>query len=649
MDYVRIGLIGLGVMGRGHARYLLDGKITRAKLTATADPRDRLDHPDVRHFERGEDLIRARVVDAVLIATPHFSHVPLAIAALKRGLHVLVEKPVAPHKRDAERLIAAHTNKNLVLAAMFNQRTDPRYAKIRELVADGTLGRIQRFQWTITDWFRTNAYYRSNAWRATWNGEGGGVLLNQCPHQLDLLQRIFGMPSRVRATCRLGRFHPIEVEDDVTAFLEYADGKTGVFIATTGEAPGSNRLEIAGDKGRLVLDAGKLTITRNEVPASEFCRTSTELFSAPKTISESIIIDSEGGQHAAIAQNFVDAILDGAPLLSPAAEGVASLELANAMIQSSVMEKSVALPLDGRVYERLLKKLAARAGRRLAAFADEIAPDLDVQIEQCLRHGIRHIELRGVWNKNVLDLTDSERRLVRDKLNGCGMAVACIGSPIGKVALDASFDEHFERFKIAVDAAEFFGAPFIRIFSYYPPGSMDRETFLASSGDEIIERMRRKVDFIGQRDITLLHENEAKIFGERSRECRMILDGVASPRFRAAFDFANFVQCGEDPLAAWNALRDFVVHFHIKDARTGTGEVVPAGQGDGRMADILKDAIRSGYRGFFSLEPHLAAHGPFSGFTGPALFQVAVESLNNLLASVDRPTRATRGGSRHAG
>jgi predicted dehydrogenase len=305
-------------------------------------------------------MIRSGEVDAVLIATPHYDHTTIGIDALQHGVHVLVEKPISVHVADAQRLIAAHTDPKVIFAAMFNQRTDPKYIKTKRLIASGEVGEIRRVQWTITDWFRPGAYYASGGWRATWRGEGGGVLLNQCPHNLDLLQWICGVPVKMLAFCRFGKYHDIEVDDDVTAYFEYPNGATGVFITTTGEAPGTNRLEIAGDRGKVVLEEGKITFTRTETPVGEFSRTSKATFGRPDVWNVEVPTPAGNGpQHAGITQNFVDAILDGAPLIARAEEGIHSLELANAMLYSTFLGRAVDLPLDAAGYEAQLKKLIA--------------------------------------------------------------------------------------------------------------------------------------------------------------------------------------------------------------------------------------------------------------------------------------------------
>jgi len=361
MTPVRLGIIGMGNMGAVHARHVLEGKVSRVRLAAVCDRHaEKLAaFSPARPFTDIARLLNSGEVDAVLIATPHFDHANAGIAALDAGLHVLVEKPISPHLAEARRLLAAHRHPRQIFAAMFNQRTDPRYRRLRQMLRSGELGAVRRINWTITDWFRTEAYYKSGGWRATWAGEGGGVLLNQSPHQLDLWSWLFGQPARVRAFCQFGRFHNIEVEDSVTACLEYADGTQGVFVTTTGEAPGTNRLEIATERGKVLIEGLHLRWTRTETPVSEWCATQANGFAAPPTTQHDTVFENTGGQHVEILQNFVDAILDGAPLIAPAAEGVHSVELANAMLYSTFLNDSVTLPLDAAAYEKVLREKIA--------------------------------------------------------------------------------------------------------------------------------------------------------------------------------------------------------------------------------------------------------------------------------------------------
>ena len=362
MDKVRLGIIGMGNIGKYHADYLLNKKIGRFELIAIGDPKakslERFRHLKV--FSSGEDLIRSGDVDAVIIATPHFLHTTLGIMAFENGVHAMVEKPISSHKADAERLITAHKkHPDVIFGGMFQLRTEPRYLKIQKMIQNGDLGQITRINWINTDWFRTEAYYASGGWRATWKGEGGGVLLNQCLHNLDTLQWLCGMPRRVRGFCQFGRFHQIEVEDAVTVYLEWPNGATGVFISTTGEAPGTNRFEITGTRGRLVLENDRIVFTRNEADMLEFSRTATQGFKKPPAQTQDIPFENAVAPHAIMVQNFINAILDGEPLIAPGAEGIHSVELANVAVYSSLLGKTIELPMDGAAWEKKLNQLIA--------------------------------------------------------------------------------------------------------------------------------------------------------------------------------------------------------------------------------------------------------------------------------------------------
>ncbi|OQA88951.1 MAG: Inositol 2-dehydrogenase [Lentisphaerae bacterium ADurb.Bin242] len=367
MEKVRIGILGVGVMGSSHA----DNASTLGNCTLAAlcdlkkSALERWKDSGAEFYTNPDVFFKKANVDAVIIATPHYSHVPLALEAVKRGIHVLVEKPVAVEKQDAERLVkAAQEHPELVMSAMFCCRTIPMFGKVKQLIDSGELGKILRFNWIITDWFRTQAYYDSGTWRATWRGEGGGVLLNQCPHQLDLMQWFFGMPSRVTTQLTFGKYHRIEVEDEVTAILEYPDGKTAVFVASTGETPGTNRLEIAGEQGKLVLENGKLTFFRNEIPVSKFRNESRTTCGVPPVWTADIPFGpTPPSIHRIIIENFADAILKGVPLIAPAAEGIRGLEIGNAMLLSHLKGQSVTLPIDSAEYNARLQQLIKNSSK----------------------------------------------------------------------------------------------------------------------------------------------------------------------------------------------------------------------------------------------------------------------------------------------
>ena len=366
MENVRIGVIGLGNIGQIHVNNLLEGKVPRGVLTAVGDafPAKLPEYAakGLKTFESGDALIASGEIDALMIATPHFQHTTLGIAALEAGLHVMVEKPISAHKADAERLIAAAAARpELKVSGMFPMRVEPRYQKIRELVQSGELGDLIRVIWIMTDWFRAEAYYQSSDWRATWKGEGGGVLLNQCLHQLDALQWIAGMPAKVRSHVGIGRHHDIEVEDDVTCYMEYANGASGAFITSTGETPGSNRFEIAGTKGRVLLENDKLIVTRNAVPSDEWCRTSKVGFQQPESTVEEIPIPPAEEPHAMLVTNLVNAILDGEELIAPGESGIGSVELANVMVYSGLINETIDLPMDGTAWEAKLNDLIAKS------------------------------------------------------------------------------------------------------------------------------------------------------------------------------------------------------------------------------------------------------------------------------------------------
>lgn len=345
-------------MGKAHRANIRAGKVKGLKLTAICDRKEAMpEHEeDEAQVEDFTDMIRSGLIDAVLIATPHYFHTSMGIEALEAGLHVMVEKPLSVHKADCERLIAAHKGGGQVFGAMFQLRTDPVYKQIKSLIKGGELGEIRRVLWDCTDWFRTETYYASGGWRATWKGEGGGVLLNQCPHNLDLFQWLFGMPDEVTGFCHFGRYHDIEVEDDVTAYLRYGNGMHATFITSTGEAPGRNLLQISGERGMLTLEGRTLRFQRNRTPMSQFSQESGAGFAKPDCWSVEVPIEAGSSSHNDVLQNFTGAILRGEPLIAPAAEGIRSIELANAILLSSWHGRTIPLPMDSAEYERELQR-----------------------------------------------------------------------------------------------------------------------------------------------------------------------------------------------------------------------------------------------------------------------------------------------------
>lgn len=371
MDKIKIGIIGMGNMGCKYAEQIATGEVPGMELGAvTRIKREWQERaksvlpPGLPVYQTAEELLDCGSIDAVLIATPHYAHQEQTVAALRRGLHVLCDKPAGVYTAQARAMNEEAATHELVYGMMFNQRTDPLYRTIKELVESGRYGKLKRVNWIVTDWYRPEAYYRAVLWRGTWEKDGGGVLLNQCPHNLDLLQWICGMPVMVRAFCHEGKWHDIEVEDEVTAYLEFPGGATGVFIASTGEAPGTNRLEIVMEDGRIVSEDGALSVYELEGKEREFCRNAEEAFGKPAGHSVPVQPKGENLQHLGILRNFAEAVLNGQPLIAPGCEGLNSLMLSNAMYLSSWLDRPVQLPVDEELFMKELNRKKARAAGR---------------------------------------------------------------------------------------------------------------------------------------------------------------------------------------------------------------------------------------------------------------------------------------------
>ncbi len=375
MEQVKIGIIGVGNMGSDHSKRITNGDVPELKLVAVADrslarrdwAKENLPE-DVKIFNEGDELIDSGICDAVLIAVPHYQHPTLAVRAFEKGLHVMCEKPAGVYTLAVREMNEAAKKSGKVFGMMFNQRTNCVYRKMHELVHSGELGAIKRVNWIITDWYRTQSYYDSGSWRATWDGEGGGVLLNQCPHNLDLIQWICGMPSRVRAFCHEGKWHDIEVEDDVTAYLEYPNGATGVFVTTTGDAPGTNRFEITLEMGKLVCELSEqgttLTLYKLAENEREFCRTCPQGFAKPEMEVIEVETDGQNPQHNGVLKAFAANILRGEPLVAGGEEGINGLTLSNAMHLSSWLDRTVELPLDEELFLSELNKRRANSNKK---------------------------------------------------------------------------------------------------------------------------------------------------------------------------------------------------------------------------------------------------------------------------------------------
>ena len=367
MSKVRLGILGIGGMGSGHCRNLLADPDCELTLAAVCDIKEsrrqwaKENLPEsVLIFDNADDMIASDAIDAVLVAVPHYDHPKYVIQALQHGKHVMSEKPAGVYtKQVREAIEEAKKHPDLVYGLMFNQRTNHVYRAMHDLVQGGQYGAMKRVNWIITDWFRTQAYYNSGGWRATWSGEGGGVLLNQCPHQLDLLQWICGLPVKVDAHLAFGKWHDIEVEDDVTAFMEFENGATGVFVTTTGSYPGTNRFEVELDRAKVVVENNELYVYELDQPVSEVLANSDQGFARIPGHEVKVETDGKNPQHMGVLAAFAARILRGEPLVAEGPEGIRGLTLSNAMHLSAWLGHAVEIPFDEDLYyDELMKRVA---------------------------------------------------------------------------------------------------------------------------------------------------------------------------------------------------------------------------------------------------------------------------------------------------
>ncbi len=355
---IKVAVIGIGNIGTAHASTIFNGEIDGMELCALCDTNEnRISElkslfPNIPTFKSSDELLESKIADAVIIATPHYFHPSIALKALQSGHNVISEKPIGVYTYGMNKLLEAQKRSGKVFAVMLNQRTNKLFSLAKKMISDGKIGSIKRSVWIITNWYRTDEYYASGSWRASWQGEGGGVLTNQAPHNLDLWQWLCGMPSSIYAVCNEGKYHNIEVEDEATIYAEYENGASGVFISSTGDYPGTNRLEITGDKGKIVLEKGTLTLTELSESERGFCKGKC----GEPILTESVFYDEEYNGHKRILQNFANAILYGEELISPASDAVNEVLICNASYMSSWMGEKIKLPFDEEKYLDMLKK-----------------------------------------------------------------------------------------------------------------------------------------------------------------------------------------------------------------------------------------------------------------------------------------------------
>jgi predicted dehydrogenase len=384
---VKVGLIGLGNIGRTHIGYLQT--MDNVELVGVCDTvKDKADkfavEANTTAYYSHKELFEKSGLDAVIIAVPHYDHTPIAIEAFELGLHVLCEKPIAVHVNDAKKTIDAYEkakekNPNQLFGIMFQERTLPFYKKMKDIVDGGELGQLTRVTWINTAWFRSQIYYDSGDWRATWAGEGGGILTNQCPHNLDMYQWLFGLPARISAHAHIGKYHNIEVEDEVTGYFEHDNGMIGHFIVTTAESPGTNRFEVVGENGKLIYENEKLVLYKNRISMLQHLRESKNGFGNVETWYTEIPVNTnEPSGHKVVAEKFFNAIINGhGELIAQGEEGIKGLTIGNAMMLSSFNKTMIELPFDADEYENKLKELI-----KTSKFTKQVQEVVEVDISK---------------------------------------------------------------------------------------------------------------------------------------------------------------------------------------------------------------------------------------------------------------------------
>ena len=364
---LKVGIIGIGNQGGMYAEYFTKNPEWGIEIVAVADINpDRLAWaagaaPQAARFDDAIAMLDSGLIEGCMINVPHYDHPTYAIECIKRGIHVMVDKPAGVYTKQVKEMNAvADEHPEVVFGMMFNQRTTEVYRKLREMVQSGEYGALRRVNWIITSWYRPQAYYDSGAWRATWAGEGGAVLMNQCPHQLDLLQWICGMPVKLQSHVHYGKWHDIETEDDATVYMEFENGATGVFVTSTGDAGGSNRLEIQMDRARFIVE-GETTLHSKvyDVPEPEFTKTTTEPFGRPNFTEEEYTSTLHDIPHAIVAKAWADKIRGEGELIADGREGLNGTMLSNAMQLSTFLGREITLPIDDDLYyEELMKRVA---------------------------------------------------------------------------------------------------------------------------------------------------------------------------------------------------------------------------------------------------------------------------------------------------
>ncbi len=575
---MKSAIVGCGSIASMHAEVISGMKDSRLIAVADIDENKAISFAEsynknnINTYTSLEDMVENEEIDILHICIPHDLHVPMAVYALEKDIHVLMEKPPAISREQFELLERVKSDKQLGFC--FQNRYNNGVKQVKEIFAKSEMGEIVGARAFIT-WNRPETYYKSSKWKGTWQKEGGGVLINQAIHTLDLLVQFLGKPKWTEASIHNHSLKgTIEVEDTLEAYIEF-DKCPVIFYATNAysiDAP--CLIEITCENATIRLEEDFITIIYKD-------RSRKEINCHEKNIGKSYW----GNGHLLLINEFYDKVKLGEKFA----------------VNVESVKDTFSLTMD--IYESAKRKDTIMFDKKykLSGFADEIDPDLDRQISVLQECNMSYLELRSAYGKNISEYSIEEAKELKDRLDKDNIKVSAIGSPIGKISITDDFEEHFKLFSHVVDLAKIFETDYIRIFSFYIPQGKIAENYK----DEVFRRLKRMTSYAKDQNIILLHENEKGIYGDTANRCKEIAETLYSDNFKLIFDFANFIQSDQDTLEAFKVLRPYIAYIHIKDALKENHKVVPAGMGDGHISEIVNLLKVDNYNGFYSLEPHL--------------------------------------------
>lgn len=578
---MRSAIVGCGAIAELHAGILKE--LPYSELIAVADIKvekaikiaEIFGDGDCKSYENLEEMCDMERIDVLHICTPHYLHVPMAIYAMERGINVFMEKPPAISREQFRLLEKAEKKGKVSLGICFQNRFNESVRAMQDMLHDPDIGKVIGARAFVT-WNRDKEYYEDSDWRGKKSLEGGGVLINQVIHTIDLLVQFLGKPSLTEATTHNRHLKQIiEVEDTIEAYMKFGDTPVLLYGTSAYSLNSPVFMEIECERATLRMEGAYITkrYSNGEIENISFHKGYT------------MGKDYWGNGHKACIADYYQCQMKG---------NLFSIGLA-------AVKDSFELLMD--IYQSASEKRVVYFNKNhiLSGFADEIDPDMDKQITVLKECGISYIELRSVNNKSISEYTIKEAKLLKNKLDEMGIKVSAIGSPIGKIPITEDFEKHYEIFIHVVALAKLFDTSYIRLFSFYIPQHEIPEKYKI----QVFERMERMIAYAKTEGVILLHENEKGIYGDNAMRCYELMEAFYGENFKLIFDFANFIQCGQDTLEAYRLLKPYLAYVHVKDALADSHEVVPAGMGNGHIEEIVNDLTLSGYKGFFSLEPHL--------------------------------------------